>query len=145
VALLRADPPQADGWLRDLFGQVFGVAAIALAAALGVPAGIGLWSMAGATSEGVEPALGRLARMPLVGIAIATTLLTAFAVARSGTSVLVLNLGLVGLVALGALGLAGATASSPHRGRAALSGFVLLAVVAGTLWVLVRSPGYAPA
>src|SRR5262245_20742063 len=49
VALLLVDPPEVDGWLRSVFGTVFGYMAIGMAAILGIPAGIGLWAMAGAT------------------------------------------------------------------------------------------------
>jgi hypothetical protein len=49
---------------------------------------------------------------------------------------LIVNLGIAGLVALALLGLAGAVSFTPHRGRGLLSALALLAVAAGTLWVI---------
>jgi hypothetical protein len=61
---------------------------------------------------------------------------TALAVVLGGSQVLIVNLGIAGLVALALLGLAGAVSFSPHRWRGILSALALLAVAAGTLWVI---------
>jgi hypothetical protein len=143
VALVRADPAQADGWLRAVFGRVFGVAAVGLAAVLGVPSGLGLWAMAGAREPDAVPALPALTRQALAGVAIVATGITALVVLTRGISALVLDLGLIALVALATLGLAGAVAFSPHRGRAMASALMLGAVVIGTLWVLAQTGGVA--
>ena len=55
VAMLRSDNPEVGGWLRALFGQVFGVVAVSLAAILGVPSLIGLWGLAGSTGPDAVP------------------------------------------------------------------------------------------
>jgi len=141
VAAVRTDAPETDGWLRALFGRVFSIAAVGLAAVLGIPAAAGLWAMSGATAEDAVPALPPGVRRVLVGIAVAATLVVAVDVILTGGSVLALNLGLIALVALSTLGLAGATAFSPHRGRAWLSTVALLLVVAGTAWILVQTAG----
>src|SRR3954454_8761903 len=133
---LLGDPPEVQGWLRTAFGKVFVVVAVALAAVLGVPAAIGLWAMAGSTAEGAEPALPPLVRRILVGVAIATVVVTAVVLVVTGSVVAVLNLGLLALVALGSLGLAGAIDFSPHRGRAAASAVALVLVVLGCAWLL---------
>ena len=57
LVVIRGDPPEVDGWLRYLFGRVFGVVALGLAVVLGVPSGIGLWAMAGSTAPDAVPAL----------------------------------------------------------------------------------------
>ena len=67
---------------------------------------------------------------------IATVVVTALAVVLGGSQVLIVNLGIAGLVALALLGLAGAVSFSPHRWRGILSALALLAVAAGTLWVI---------
>jgi hypothetical protein len=102
-------------------------------------------AMSGAAAEDAVPALPRWVRLSLAGAAVATTVVTGLAVVVTGTSVAALNVGLVALVALISLGLAGAAGSSPHRGRAALSAFALVVVVAGVLLVLVRTPGLTAA
>lgn len=136
VALIRGGGPEVDGWLRAVFGRVFGVVAVAMAAILGIPAGIGMAAMAGATSDGAVPALGGTTRRLITWIAIATVAITAIAVLTGGSQVLIVNLGVAGLVALAVLGLAGAVSFTPHRGRGILSALALLAVAAGTLWVV---------
>jgi hypothetical protein len=145
ATLIAVDPPEAEGWLRSVFGRVFGIAAIGLALVLGIPAGVGMSAMSGATAEGAVPALPRAVRLTLIGAAVATTVATGVVVVAAGTSVAVLNVGLVALVALISLGLAGAAGSSPHQGRAALSAFALVVVVAGVFWVLLRAPGLTAA
>jgi hypothetical protein len=72
VALVRGGGPEVDGMLRTAFGRVFGVVAVGMAVVLGVPAGVGLWSMAGATADDAVPALGATGRRVLVGVAIVT-------------------------------------------------------------------------
>jgi hypothetical protein len=138
VALIRGGGPEVDGWLRAVFGRVFGVVAIGMAAVLGVPAAAGLWSMAGATADDAVPALDPLPRRILAGIAVATVFATALAVLLDGSQVRILNLGVVGLVALALLGLAGAASYSPHRARAAVAAVALVVVATGTAWVLFR-------
>ena len=135
-AVIRGDGPEVDGVLRTLFGKVFAVVAGAMAAVLGIPAAIGMAAMAGATAEGALPALGTTPRRILVGIALASVGVAAIAVVTGGTPSLLVNLGLLGLAALALLGLAGAASFSPHRIRAILAGIALLAVAAGTLWVV---------
>jgi len=136
VALLRGGGPEVHGWLRTLFGRVFGVVAVAMAAILGVPAGIGMAAMAGATADGAVPALGETTRRVVRWVAIGTVVVTAVAVLIGGSQMLIVNLGTAGLVALALLGLAGAVSFTPHRGRGLLSALALLAVAAGTLWVI---------
>jgi hypothetical protein len=135
-AVIRGDGPEVDGVLRTLFGKVFAVVAGAMAAVLGIPAAIGMAAMAGATAEGAVPALSPTPRRILVGIALASVGVAAIAVVTGGTPSLLVNLGLLGLAALALLGLAGAASFSPHRIRAILAGIALLAVAAGTLWVI---------
>ena len=136
IALISGDGPEVDGWLRTLFGQVFGVVAVAMAAILGIPSGIGMAAMAGATADGAVPALGATTRRIVTSIAIATVVVTVLAVALGGSQILLVNLGIAGLVALALLGLAGAVSFTPHRGRGIVSAVALLAVAAGTLWVI---------
>lgn len=135
-AMIRGGGPDVEGVLRTLFGTVFAVVAGAMAAVLGIPAGIGLAAMSGANGEGAVPALGSTARRALVGVAAVTVAVAAASVLINGTSSLLVNLGLLGLVALGLLGLAGAVAFSPHRWRSIGAGIALVAVAAGTLWVI---------
>ena len=135
IAVL-GDPPEVQGWLRTIFGKVFGVVATALAAVLGVPAAIGLWAMAGANIEGATPALPVRARQVFVGVAVVAVVATALILLVTGSSVTILNLGLLGIVALASLGLAGAANFSSHRWRAIASAGALCLVVAGTAWVL---------
>ena len=144
ASLLLGDPPQVEGWLRSVFGAVFGVVAILLAAVLGVPSGVGLWAMAGANAEDAIPALPPGPRMTVTAVAIVLTVLTAIVLLVSGSPVAILNLGLLGLVALFSLGLAGAASSSPHRGRAIASAVALVAVAVGTLWVLANAFIWTP-
>jgi hypothetical protein len=136
ATLLLADPPETSGWLRAIFGRVFGVTALVLGVILGIPSGIGLWAMAGATAEDAIPALPRLAREFMAGLAIATVAVTIIILIVTGSAAAILNLGLAGLVALSALGLGGAVAYSPHRARAAASAVALVVVATGTAWVL---------
>jgi hypothetical protein len=136
VALIRGGGPEVDGWLRAVFGRVFGVVAVAMAAILGIPAGIGMAAMAGATAGDAVPALGATTRRLISWVAIGTVVVTALAVVTGGSQVLLVNLGIAGLVALALLGLAGAVAFTPHRGRGIVSAVALLAVAAGTLWVI---------
>jgi hypothetical protein len=144
IAVL-GDPPEVGGWLRTIFGKVFGVVAVGLAAVLGVPAAVGLYAMSGANAEGVEPALPPRARQALVAVAIVAVALTAVILVVTGSAATVLNLGLFGIVALASLGLAGAVNFSSHRWRAIASAGALCLVVAGTAWVLgnafLGSPG----
>ena len=136
AALVLSDPPEATGWLRSVFGGVFGVVAVGLAAVLGVPSGVGLWAMAGATAQDVAPALPRPTRFAFGAIAIGTVAVTTLVLLLTGSAVTILNIGLLLLVALGSLGLAGAVSYSPHRARANISAVALVLVVLGTAWVL---------
>jgi hypothetical protein len=136
ASLVLIAPPETSGWLRSVFGRVFGVVALGLAAVLGVPSGIGLWAMAGARAEGVVPALSERVRLVLGAVAIGTVVATAVVLLVTGSVVAMLNLGLLALVALATLGLAGAVSLSPHRGRAIASAIALLLFAAGTVWVL---------
>lgn len=139
ASLLLADPPEVDGWLRYIFGQVFGVVAISLAAVLGIPSAVGLWAMAGAREPDAVPALGQTPRRVLAGVAGATIAVTAIVLLVTGSAATILNLGLLGIVGLACFGLAGATSFSPHRVRAILSGVALVLVALGSLWVLVNA------
>jgi hypothetical protein len=130
------DPPEVQGWLRTVFGKVFGVVAVALAAVLGIPAGVGLWAMSGSTAEGATPALSERTRRILVGLAIVTVVVTAVVLVVTGSGAAVLNAGLFAVVALASLGLAGAIDFSPHGGRATASAVALVLVVIGSAWVL---------
>jgi hypothetical protein len=134
--VIFGDPPETGGWLRAIFGKVFAIVAASMAAILGVPAAIGLWAMAGATTEGAVPALSPRARQAVAIVAIATVVVTAVVLVATGSAVRILNLGLLGLVALASLGLAGGSAFSVHRGRAIVSGVALVLVTVGTAWVL---------
>ncbi len=144
AALVLSDPPETTGWLRNVFGSVFGVVAVGLAVVLGVPSGVGLWAMAGATSQDVQPALPQPTRFAFGAIAIGTVAITTLVLLVTGSAVTILNIGLVLLVALGSLGLAGAVSYSPHRTRAIVSAVALVLVVLATAWVLrvfVTTPG----
>lgn len=136
AALILIDPPETSGWLRAVFGTVFGVVATGLAAVLGIPSGVGLWAMAGANTEGAVPALPPTPRTVSAAIGIGTVTVTAVVLLVTGSMVTILNIGLLILVALSALGLAGAVSYSPHRGRAIGSAIALVLVVLGTAWVL---------
>ena len=139
LALVRNDSPEVDGWLRYLFGRVFAVVGFGMAAVLGIPSAIGLWSMTGATKPGNVPALSPTVRQALPALAIGTTAVTALVALTTGRGPLILDLGLIGIVALATLGLAGAVRFSPHRGRAILSGITLAIVSLGTLWILLQA------
>ena len=138
-ALLRTDPPEVDGWLRAVFGGVFGVVALSLAAVLAVPSGLGLWALVGAGDDDSVPALPPGARTGLGVLAVATIVIAAIVCVATGSAVAVLNLGLVGLIGLASVGLAGASGLSRHRGRAIASAVALVLVAAGSLWVLYRA------
>jgi hypothetical protein len=138
---LRGDSsaPDVEGWLRTLFGKVFLVVAVGVAAVLGIPSAIGLYAMAGANKEDAVAALPEPARVGFAGLAIATTIVTAIVLVATGSAVRVLNLGLLGIVALGTLGLGGAVAFSPHRWRAIVAAIALIGLVVGTAWLLVNA------
>ena len=136
ATLVLGDPPETSGWLRSVFGTVFAIVAIAFAAVLGIPSGVGLWAMAGATGPDVVPALPQSARLVLAAVGIGTVAVTAVVLLVTGSIVTILNVGLLLLVALGALGLAGAASYSPHRVRAVCSAVALVLVVLGTAWVM---------
>jgi hypothetical protein len=136
ATLVLGNPPETSGWLRSVFGAVFAVVAVAFAVVLGVPSGVGLWAMAGATGPDVVPALPKQARLVLAAVAIGTVALTAVVLLATGSVVRILNVGLLLLVGLAALGLAGAVSYSPHRARAVSSAVALALVVLGTAWVL---------
>jgi hypothetical protein len=136
ASLLLVDPPEVNGWLRFVFGRVFGVVAIGLAAVLGIPSAVGLWAMAGAREPDALPALAETPRRVLAGVAGGTIAVTAIVLLVTGSAATILNLGLLGIVGLACFGLAGATSFSPHRLRAILSGVALVLVALGSLWVL---------
>jgi len=136
ASLLLADPPEVDGWLRFIFGRVFGVVAVGLAAVLGIPSAVGLWAMAGAREPDAVPAIAETPRRVLAGVAGVTIAVTAIVLLVTGSAATILNLGLLGIVGLACFGLAGATSFSPHRLRAILSGVALVLVALGSLWVL---------
>jgi len=142
---VRNDDPQVDGWLRTAFGLVFSTVAFGLAVAIGIPSAAGLWAMSGATKEEVRPGLPQSVRAVLVVIALATVVLAVVVCLATGSSSVIVNLGLIGLIALAALGLAGAAWFSPHRWRAAVSGGALILVALGAVWILsnvmVNGPG----
>jgi hypothetical protein len=134
-----ASAPTIEGWLRTLFGKVFLVVAVGLAAVLGIPSAIGLYSMAGANAEDALPALPEPARMAFPALAIGATVVTAIVLVATGSMVRILNVGLLGIVALGTLGLGGAVAYSPHRWRAIVSAIALVGLVIGTAWLLINA------
>ena len=136
ASLLLVDPPEVNGWLRFVFGRVFGVVAIGLAAVLGIPSAVGLWAMAGAREPDAVAALAETPRRVLAGVAGGTIAVTAIVLLVTGSAATILNLGLLGIVGLACFGLAGATSFSPHRLRAILSGVALVLVALGSLWVL---------
>jgi hypothetical protein len=139
ASLILPDTPEVDGWLRYIFGRVFGVVAISLAAVLGIPSAVGLWAMAGSREADAVPALGETPRRVLAGVAAVTIGITAVVLLVTGSAATILNLGLLGIVGLASFGLAGATSFSPHRARAILSGIALVLVALGSLWVLVNA------
>jgi hypothetical protein len=112
AALVLSDPPETTGWLRSVFGSVFGLVAVGLAAVLGV--------------QDVEPALPQPARFAFGAIAVGTVAVTTLVLLVTGSAVTILNVGLLLLVALGSLGLAGAVLYSPHRARAIVSAVALV-------------------
>jgi hypothetical protein len=136
LTLGRTDGPEVNGWLRSVFGQVFGTIAIGLGLVLGTPGAIGLWAMAGANREGAAPALEETPRRVLTWVGVATVIIAAVVLVVTGSSIVLLNIALVALVALASLGLAGAVAFSPHRGRAIFSGIAVCLVAVGTLKLL---------
>lgn len=139
ASLLLVDPPEVNGWLRFIFGRVFGVVAISLAAVLVIPSAVGLWAMAGAREPDVVPALAETPRRALAAVAGVTIAVSAVVLVATGSAATILNLGLLGIVGLACFGLAGATSFSPHRLRAILSGVALVLVALGSLWVLVNA------
>jgi hypothetical protein len=139
AALMLVDPPEVDGWLRSLFGSVFGYMAIAIGMIIGLPALLGVWAMSGATEEGATPALPHGARQLMTGIAITTLLLAALVILVAGSRLRLLDLALIGIVALPTLGLAGAVRSSPHRGRATGVAIALVALAVGIAWLLLQA------
>jgi|1185.fasta_scaffold289060_1 hypothetical protein len=138
-ALLRTDNPEVDGWLRAIFGKVFGTVALGMAAVLGLPSAVGVWAMVGANKPGAIPAMSRNVQIAAGVAGIAATAVTALVVIADGTVSTILNLVLIALVAMATLGLAGATAFSAKRGRAIAAGVALAIVVAGALWVSYRA------
>jgi hypothetical protein len=138
IAVL-GDPPEVQGWLRTIFGKVFTVVAVAMAAVLGVPAGIGLWSMAGANADDAVPALGETPRRVVAAVAIVAVVATAVVLVATGSALAILNIALLALVAMDTLGLAGAVSFSPHRGRAMVSAVAFVLVVIGAAWVLLNA------
>jgi hypothetical protein len=144
AALLLVDPPDTDGWMRSLFGRVFGAVAIVIGLTIGIPASLGVWAMSGATADGATPALSRGVHQVTTGIAVVTLVLAALVVLIAGPGLRLLDVALIGIVALPTLGLAGAVRFSPHRGRAigAALALIVLAVAIGWLllqtWLLVR-------
>jgi hypothetical protein len=139
AALLLVDPPEVDGWLRSLFGSVFGHMAIAIGAIIGLPAVLGVWAMSGATDEGAKPALPHGARQVMTGIAIATLVLAALVILVAGSKVRLLDVALIGIVALPTLGLAGAVRFSPHRGRATGVAIAMVALAVCIGWMLLQA------
>jgi hypothetical protein len=141
VSLVLVDPPEADGWLRSVFGTVFGYMALAIATVLGVPSAVGVWAMAGATASGATPALPRTVRRLVAIAAAAVVVMVAAVVLTGGRGPTLLDLGAIGLVALLILGLAGSVAFSPHRGRAILAGLASALVSIGVLWFVAAATG----
>ena len=139
AALVLGDPPEVSGWLRSVFGTVFGYMAIAMAVVLGAPAAVGVWAMAGANAPDATPALSRLGHRGAAALASLAVVATAVVMLAFGTGISFLDLAFVGIVALQSFGLAGAVSFSPHRMRAVLAGVALLLVTAGALWVLIRA------
>jgi hypothetical protein len=139
LSFLLTDPPEIGGWLRSVFGEVFGTVAFGLAFVIGVPAAVGLAAMSGASIADASPALSPTVRRAFAAVAIATVAVTAVVLLTRGSGSSVINFGLLGLVALASFGLAGATWFSPHRARAALSSAAVVVVAAATVWVLWRA------
>src|SRR6478609_77800 len=102
VALL-ADPPETSGWLRHLFGRVFAVVAVGMAAVLGIPGAIGLWAMAGARDEGATPVMSPTVRLVATALAIAAIVAAVVLGIVTGSGLTLLDLGLIGIVVLASL------------------------------------------
>jgi hypothetical protein len=134
--LFLADQPEVDGWLRAIFGRVFGIVAVGLAATLGIPSAIGLFAMAGSNREEAVPALPTVVRTVIAVIAIGVTATTAVVLIATGSSIRILNVALLALVGMSTLGLAGAVAFSPHRIRGWISAAAVVLVALGALWIL---------
>jgi len=139
AALLLVDPPEVDGWLRSLFGTVFGYMAIAIGLIIGIPATLGVWAMSGANAEDAAPALSRNVHRLMTGIAIATLVGSAIVILIAGKELRLLDAALIGIVALPTLGLAGAVRFSPHRGRAIVSALALVVLAAGIGWLMLQA------
>jgi hypothetical protein len=139
AVLLLIDPPDASGVLRSIFGGVFGHIAVGIGLAIGIPASLGVWAMAGATAEGATPALPRSVRRLSSGIAVATLGLAALVVLVAGPGLRLLDLALIGIVALPTLGLAGAVRASPHRYRAIGTVLALVVLAVGIGWLLLQA------
>jgi hypothetical protein len=139
ATLVLGDPPEAGGWLRSVFGTVFGAMAVLMAVVLGVPAAVGVWAMAGATAGDAVPAMSRSVRRIMVAIALVALALVVVVVIALGDRLTILDLALMALAALPTLGLAGAVAFSPRRGRAILSALALVAVAAGVAWIALQA------
>ncbi len=139
AVLLLVDPPEVDGWLRTLFGSVFGYLAIAIGLIVGVPALLGVWAMSGATAEDATPALSTGIHRLMIAIAVATLVLAALVILVAGQELRLLDLAFIGIVALPTLGLAGAIRYSPHRGRAMGAALALLVLATGIGWLLLQA------
>jgi hypothetical protein len=145
AVLVLGDPPEVSGWLRSLFGTVFGAMAMGIALVLGVPAAIGVWAVSGASDPDATPALPRIARRALGGVAVTALVVAGLAVLSLGERVTILDVAVAGLAALPTLGLAGAVACSPHRGRAVLAAVALVVVSAGIAWIASQVVTLGPA
>jgi hypothetical protein len=139
AALVLVDPPEVDGWLRSIFGSVFGYMAVALGAIIGLPAMLGVWAMSGANAEDASPALPPTVQRLMAGLAITTLIAAALVVLVAGSELRLLDIALIGIVALPTMGLAGAVAFSPHRGRATVSALALVVLAVGILWLLFQA------
>jgi len=139
-AYLRGgDEVEVSGWLRTIFGTVFLVVGIGLAAFLGIPSVIGLWALSGANKVDAIPAMSLPIRVALGGIAAATVAITAIVLVTTGSAVSIVNLGLLLIVAFGSVGLAGAVAFTPRRPRAILAAVALSSFLVATAWILVNA------
>jgi hypothetical protein len=143
LALARSDPMPVEGWLREAFGEVFGTLALAVGGAIGLPAAIGLWTMAGARHEDAVRALGRGSRLAASALGVGSVLMIVLAMLVRGGGLSIVDVGIVGLVALFAFGLGAAATVSPHRNRALVSVILLALVVLGSLRLLTTVVGIA--
>lgn len=143
LTLARSDPTQVDGWLREVFGHVFGVMAIVVGAAIGVPAATGMWAMAGARQTGAVPAVQPALRRVAAGLGVTAVLAVLGVLVVRGNGLSIPDLGLVGLVGLLSFGLAGAVDVSPHRGRAFVAAIALGLVLLWSVRLLGAAPGIA--